>query len=65
MELMVILMVLALRAHNPKLLIKLLKEKFDIGILEPLSAPYLNWRFTVPKKNDNLHFITTCNPSSN
>ena len=38
------------RAHIPKL-IELLKEKVQMGILEPSNAPYSNRWFTVPKKN--------------
>ena len=38
------------RAHIPKLM-ELLKQKVDMGILEPSSAPYSNRWFTVPKKN--------------
>ena len=37
------------RAHIPKLM-ELLKQKVDMGILEPSSAPYSNRWFTVPKK---------------
>ena len=38
------------RAHIPKLM-ELLRQKVDMGILEPSSAPYSNRWFTVPKKN--------------
>jgi hypothetical protein len=44
------------RAHLPKL-IKLLKEKVAMGILEPSNVPYSNRWFTVPKKNGSLQFI--------
>ena len=44
------------RAHITKL-IELVKQKVELGILEPLSAPYSNRWFTVPKKNGTLHFI--------
>ena len=66
MELMVIFTVLHVpwslktipvpRAHIPKLM-ELLKQKVEMGILEPSSAPYSNWWFTVPKKNGTLRFI--------
>ena len=36
------------RAHIPKL-IKLLKQKVEMGSLEPSSSPYSNWWFTMPK----------------
>ena len=49
------------RAHIPKLM-ELLKQKVEMGILEPLSAPYSNRWFTVPKKNDKLHFIQDLQP---
>ena len=39
-----------------------LKQKVDMGILKPSSAPYLNLWFTVPKKNDTLHFIQDLQP---
>ena len=39
-----------------------LKHKVDFGILEPSNAPYSNWWFTVPKKNDTLHFIQDLQP---
>ena len=38
------------RAHIPKRM-ELLKQKVEMGILEPSSAPYSNRRFTMPKKN--------------
>ena len=41
------------RAHLPKL-IELLKEKVNMGILEPSNAPYSNRWFMVPKKNGSL-----------
>ena len=44
------------RAHIPKL-IKLLKEKIEMGILEESNAAYSNRWFTVPKKNGTLRFI--------
>ena len=49
------------RAHIPKL-IKLLKEKVEMGILEPSNAPYSNRWFTVPKKNGTLRFIQDLQP---
>ena len=33
-----------------------------MGILEPSSAPYSNWWFTVPKKNGTLRFIQDLQP---
>ena len=39
------------------MLMKLLKQKVELGILEPSSAPYSNRWFTVPKKNGTLLFI--------
>ena len=44
------------KAQIPKL-IALLKEKIEMGILEPSDAPYSNKWFTVPKKNGSLRFI--------
>ena len=44
------------RAHMP-MLMKLLKQKVELGILEPSSAPYSNRWFTVTKKNGTLRFI--------
>ena len=41
------------RAHLPKL-IELLKEKVNMGILEPSNTPYFNRWFTVLKKNGSL-----------
>ena len=49
------------RAHIPKLM-ELLKQKVEMGILEPSSAPYSNRWFTVPKKNDTLRFIQDLQP---
>ena len=49
------------RANIPKL-IKLLKEKVEMGILEPSNAPYSNNWFTVPKKNGTLRFIQDLQP---
>ena len=53
--------ILVLKAHIPKL-IRLLKEKLKMGILEPSNAPYLNWVFTVAKKNGSLRFIQDLQP---
>ena len=39
------------------MLMELLKQKVELGILEPSSAPYSNQWFTVPKKNGTLRFI--------
>ena len=44
------------RAHMP-MLMELLEEKVELGILEPLSAPYSNRWFMLPKKNSTLRFI--------
>ena len=44
------------------MLMKLLKQKLELGILEPSSAPYSNRWFTVPKKNGTLHFIQDLQP---
>ena len=49
------------RAHIPKLM-ELLKQKVEMGILEPSSAPYSNRWFTIPKKNDSLCFIQDLQP---
>ena len=38
-------------------LMELLRQKVNMGILEPSSAPYSNRWFTVPKKNGTLRFI--------
>ena len=48
--------ILVPRAHIPKL-IELLKDKVEMGILEPSNAPYSNRCFIVPKKNGTLKFI--------
>ena len=39
------------------MLMKLLKQKVELGIVELSSAPYSNRWFTVPKKNGTLRFI--------
>ena len=44
------------RAHMP-MLMELLKQKVELGILELSSAPYSNRWFTVTKKNGTLRFI--------
>jgi hypothetical protein len=49
------------RAHIPELL-ELLKQKMEMGILEPSSAPYSNRWFTMPKKNRTLPFIEDLQP---
>jgi hypothetical protein len=49
------------RAHLPKL-IELLKEKVEMGILEPSKVPYSNKWFRVPKKNGSLRFIQDLQP---
>ena len=49
------------RAHIPKLF-KLLKEKIEMGILEPLNTPYSNRWFMVPKKNGTLRCIQDLQP---
>ena len=41
---------------------KLLKQKVEMGILEPSSAPYSNRWFKVPKKNGTLRFIQDLQP---
>ncbi|KAL3680762.1 hypothetical protein R1sor_023718 [Riccia sorocarpa] len=51
------------RAMLPKL-IDLLKEKMQMGILEPSMAPYSSRWFTVPKKNGSLHFIQDLQPAN-
>ena len=53
--------ILVPRAHITKLM-ELLKQKVEMGILEPSSAPYSNRWFTVPKKNDTLRFIQDLQP---
>ena len=50
-----------LRAHMP-MLMKLLKQKVELGILKPSSSPYSNRWFTVPKKNGTLRFIQDLQP---
>ena len=49
------------RAHMP-MLMKLLKQKVELGILEPSTAPYSNRCFTVSKKNGTLRFIQDLQP---
>ena len=49
------------RAHIPKLM-ELLKQKVEMGILKPSSAPYSNRWFTVPKKNGTFRFIQDLQP---
>jgi hypothetical protein len=49
------------RAHIPELM-ELLKQKVEMGILEPSSAPYSNRWFIVPKKNGTLRFIQDLQP---
>ena len=49
------------RAQIPQV-IALLKEKIEMGILEPSDAPYSNKWFTVPKKNGSLRFIQDLQP---
>lgn len=51
------------RALLPKL-IALLKEKIQMGILEPSMAPYSNRWFTVPKKSGALRFIQDMQPAN-
>ncbi|KAL3696075.1 hypothetical protein R1sor_010151 [Riccia sorocarpa] len=51
------------RAMLPKL-IDLLKEKMQMGILEPSMAPYSSRWFTVPKKNGSLRFIQDLQPAN-
>ena len=41
---------------------ELLRQKVDMGILEPSSAPYSNRWFTVLKKNGTLRFIQDLQP---
>ena len=53
--------ILVPRAHIPKLM-ELLKQKVEMGILEPSSAPYSNRWFIVPKKNGTLCFIQDLQP---
>ena len=49
------------RAHVP-MLMEIFKQKVELGILEPSSAPYSNRWFTVPKKNGTLRFIEDLQP---
>ena len=49
------------RADIPEL-IELLKEKVNMGILEPSNDPYSNRWFTVPKKKNTLRFIQVLKP---
>ena len=51
------------RALLPKL-VSLLKEKMQMGILEPSMAPYSNRWFTVPKKSGALRFIQDMQPAN-
>lgn len=51
------------RALLPKL-VTLLKEKMQMGILEPSMAPYSNRWFTVPKKSGALRFIQDMQPAN-
>jgi hypothetical protein len=51
------------RALLPKL-VGLLKEKMQMGILEPSMAPYSNRWFTVPKKSGALRFIQDMQPAN-
>ena len=44
------------KAHM-SMLMELHKQKVELGILKPSSAPYSNRWFTVPKKNGTLRFI--------
>ena len=44
------------------MLMELLKQKVELGILVPLSAPYSNRWFTVPKKNGTLCVIQDLQP---
>ena len=49
------------RARIPQL-IELLKEKMNMGILEPSNAPYSSRWFTVQKKDGRLRFIQDMQP---
>ena len=49
------------RAHIPKLM-EMLKQKVDMGILKPSSAPYSNRWYTMPMKNGTLPFIQDLQP---
>ncbi|KAL2644470.1 hypothetical protein R1flu_012057 [Riccia fluitans] len=51
------------KALLPKL-IELLKEKIEMGILEPSIGPYSNRWFTVPKKSGALRFIQDMQPAN-
>jgi hypothetical protein len=51
------------RGLLPKL-VNLLKEKMQMGILEPSMAPYSNRCFTVPKKSGALRFIQDMQPAN-
>jgi hypothetical protein len=51
------------RALLPKL-VNLLKEKMQMGILEPSMAPYSNRWFTIPKKSGALRFIQDMQPAN-
>jgi hypothetical protein len=51
------------RALLPNL-VNLLKEKMQMGILEPSMAPYSNRWFTVPKKSGALRFIQDMQPAN-
>jgi hypothetical protein len=55
--------ILVPRALLPKL-VNLLKEKLQMGILEPSMAPYSNHWFTVPKKSGALRFIQDMQPAN-
>ena len=48
-------------AHISKLM-ELLKQKVEMGILEPSSAPYSNHWFVVLKKNGTLRFFQDLQP---
>ena len=48
--------ILVPRAHIP-MLMELLKQRVEMGILQPSSAPYSNRWFTIRKKNGTLRFI--------
>jgi hypothetical protein len=51
------------RALLPKL-VNLLKEKMQMGILEPSMAPYSNRWFTITKKSGTLRFIQDMQPAN-
>ena len=44
------------------MLMELLKQKVELGILEPSNSPYSNRWFTVLKKNGTLWFIQDLQP---